>query len=46
MEMVRRHRNPVILKGVSDFAGNKQSASAHRTAAQVAVYDRKKQNRR
>tara|TARA_B100002003_G_C13597319_1_gene308355 strand:- start:85 stop:498 length:414 start_codon:yes stop_codon:yes gene_type:complete len=29
-------------KGVSDFEGNKQDASGHKTAAQVAVYDRKK----
>ena len=29
-------------KGVSDFTGNKQDASGHKTAAQVAVYDRKK----
>ena len=29
-------------KGVSDFKGNKQDASGHKTAAQVAVYDRKK----
>ena len=29
-------------KGVSDFEGNKQDASGHKTASQVAVYDRKK----
>ena len=31
-------------KGVSDFKGNKQDASGHKTAAQVAVYDRKKKS--
>lgn len=29
-------------KGVSDFDGDKQAASGHRTPAMVAVYDRKK----
>lgn len=29
-------------KGVSDFEGNKQAASGHKTLAQVARYDRKK----
>jgi integrase len=29
-------------KGVSDFEGDKQAASGHRTLAQVAVYDRSK----
>lgn len=29
-------------KGISDFAGDKQRAGGHRTAAMVAVYDRKK----
>ena len=29
-------------KGVSDFEGNKQDASGHKTPAQVATYDRKK----
>ncbi len=29
-------------KGVSDFEGNKQDASGHKTLAQVATYDRKK----
>ena len=29
-------------KGISDFKGDKQAASGHKTAAMVAVYDRKK----
>ncbi len=29
-------------KGISDFAGDKQAAGGHRTAAMVAIYDRKK----
>lgn len=29
-------------KGVSDFEGDKQAASGHKTSAMVAVYDRKK----
>lgn len=36
------HFHDLKAKGISDFAGDKQAAGGHRTAAMVAIYDRKK----